>query len=75
MKDIVKVQRPLRTNDPLEPWLIYDESRARQSQIPASSIPKYAKDAMGSDHKAFFKGSWSSAIGWSLLRRVEDQPW
>lgn len=75
MKDVVKVQRPVRTNDPQAPWMIYDASRKRQSQTPDASIPKHVKDAMGGDYKAFFKGSWSSAIGWSLLRRVADQTW
>lgn len=75
MKAIVKVQRPVRTNDPQSPWLVYDESRKRQSQHPAATIPKYIKDAMGSDYKAFFHATWSAAIGWSLLRRAEDQSW
>jgi hypothetical protein len=30
---------------------------------------------MRGDYKAFFKGAWSSIVGWGLSNRVKDQDW
>ncbi len=72
---IVKVQRPIVTNDPDAPWLMYDEKREHMTQVPDRLIPTYVRDAVGKDLKAYFVGAWSSIVGWGLSERVEDQDW
>lgn len=72
MTEIVKVQRPLHTTDPNNPWLMYDLNRKYQIEVPDKNIPQHVKEAMGNDYKAYFNGEWSSLIGWSLFDRVSD---
>lgn len=72
---IVKVQRPLITNDLNAPWLIYDESRKRTQQLPDKVVPDRVKKAMKGDFKAFFNAEWSSVVGWAINERVKDQLW
>ena len=73
--EIVKVQRPIFTNDPNEPWLIYDRWHQHiESKLP-HRIREDTRKAMGSDFKGYFKGAWSSVVGWGLSERVEDQNW
>jgi len=71
--EIVKVQRPLSPPD--GPWLIYDRAEKHVDHVDARTIPKHIRDAMGCDHKAFFKGAWSSVVGWGLSQRVKEQGW
>ena len=73
--EIVKVQRPIMSNDPDDPWLIYDKARKHMTQVPARAIQQSIKSAMGQDYKAFFKGAWSSIVGWGLSERVAHQDW
>jgi len=73
--EIVKVQRPIATNDPDDPWLIYDKARKHQIQVPARLIPRWARIKMGDDHKAFFRAEWSNMAGWGLLERAPWQEW
>jgi hypothetical protein len=75
MTDIIKVQRPLMTNDESAPWLIYDKSRKRQQQIPESVVPPAVVKAMGNDAKGYFEGYWSSIVGWAIGKRVKNQDW
>jgi hypothetical protein len=75
MTETVKVQRPISTNDPDEPWLIYDKARKHQTNVPARLIPAHVREAMGGDFKAFFTGAWSSIVGWGLSSRVKDPGW
>ena len=75
MTEIIKVQRPLRTNDPTIPWLIYDKSRKREQQLPQSIIPPAAVKALGNDPKGYFEGHWSSIVGWAIGKRVNNQGW
>ncbi len=74
--NIVKVQRPLFSNDPGMPWLMYDQFRARQVQVPDYEIPEPIKIALKSRPKAYFKGSWNP-IGnfWMLGEIVKDKHW
>jgi hypothetical protein len=73
--EIVKVQRPIHTTDPDLPWLIYDRAEKHVEQRPARMVRREVKDKMGADYKAFFKGAWSSVVGWGLSERVADQDW
>jgi hypothetical protein len=73
--EIVKVQRPVKTNDPTEPWLIYDRRRNHEVMVPAAAIPEHVKKALGDDFKGYFTGAWSSVVGWGLSARVAAQEW
>ena len=72
MTEIVKVQRPIMTNDPSAPWLIYDAARKHVTEVPEMAIPQHIRAAMGDDYKAYFVGAWSSIVGWGLSTRVSD---
>jgi hypothetical protein len=72
---IVKVQRPISTNDPSVPWLIYDRARTHMEHRPESDINPYVKKSMGEDFKAFFRATWFSVTGWALSERVKGQNW
>ena len=75
--EIVKVQRPITSSmnmaDP--PWLIYAKGRKHSEQRPAKAIAQPIKDAMGADPKAYFAADWSPSAGWSLGKRLKEQPW
>ena len=73
--EIVKVQRPIMTNDDQQPWLIYDRKRKHRTIVPAGAIPAHVKKALGGDFKGYFTGAWSSVVGWGLSDRVADQDW
>lgn len=72
MTSIVKVQRPIHTNEPEKFWLMYDKYRVNVTKVPDAVVPNYVKKAMGIDHKAYFIGAWSSVVGWGLSERVSD---
>lgn len=73
--EIVKVQRPIASNAADPPWLVYDKTRKHYETIPAGAIPESVKKALGSDAKGYFKGAWSSIVGWGLSERVGEQDW
>ncbi len=73
MTEIVKVQRPVFTTDPMSPWLMYDREKKHMVEVPGAVIPAHVKEAMGDDPKAYFVGAWSSVVGWGLSERVSDQ--
>ena len=75
MTQTVKVQRPIMTNDAAAPWLIYDRERKHEESVPGHLIPSHVRKAMGDDFKAYFRGAWWPALGWSLGRRVESEDW
>jgi len=73
MASVVKVQRPTQSNDSSNSWLIYDESRKRQSTTPEAEISHGSKTMMGADYKAFFLGSWNKKThSWTITKRVAD---
>ena len=41
----------------------------------AKAIPQPIKDAMGTDPKAYFEADRSPSAGWSLGKRIKEQPW
>lgn len=75
MTETVKVQRPIVSNDPRNPWLIYNKERSHVTEVPDAAIPTYVKAAMRGDMKAYFIGAWSSIVGWGLSKRVKDEDW
>lgn len=72
---IVKVQRPMVSNDPRNAWLVYAHGRKRVQEIPQLSVPHHVVKKMGNDYKAYFNATWDEASGWKLLNRVEDEYW
>lgn len=70
--EIVKVQVPLNlVEGPIE-VLIYDKNRKHTTTQPLTS--DVAKKLRG-DKKGYFKGAWSSVVGWGLSERVPDRNW
>jgi len=65
---IVKVQLPLRTNEPEPKALFYDETRDIWSFLP---IDKPLKKAMGGADKKFFYATMKGAI----IHLEEEAPW
>jgi hypothetical protein len=47
----------------------------QQLLVIAKAIPRPIKDATGADPKAYFAADWSPSAGWSLGKRVKEQPW
>ena len=75
--EIVKVQRSITSSMNMADlfWLIYAKDRKHSEQRRAKAIPQPIKDAMGADPKAYFEADWSPSAGWSLGKRVKEQPW
>jgi hypothetical protein len=75
MTEIVKVQLPLATFNTTSGEgraLIYDKDKKHVITRP---LLAYERKAMGDSLKAFFKGEWSSTVGWGLTDRVPDEDW
>lgn len=77
MSVIIKVQRPVISTDPRQPWVLYDEHNNHVETVPGDAIPEYVKKMMGDDHKMYCKASWSSTVGWGIVpkSRVGRQEW
>jgi hypothetical protein len=75
MKEIVKLQQPLSSNDLDPPWLIYDQGRKKVESRAAALIDRAVKVAMGDAPKGYFEGEWSAEEGWKIGDRVLDQKW
>jgi hypothetical protein len=42
----------------------------------AAQKPRHAAPGwLGADPKAYFEADWSPSAGWSLGKRVKEQPW
>jgi hypothetical protein len=74
VSDIVKIQRPLSTNDRGNPWLIYDKDKKHREFRPEDQVSSDVKAAMGKDPKGYFIGVWSGG-GWKIGERVKEQTW
>ena len=75
MSEIVKVQRPISTNDPRQPWLIYNRSGKRMVHIADTDVPPRIRVATRGNSKAYFVAEWSKDVGLSLGERVWEQSW
>lgn len=82
---IVKVQRPIITNDPNRCWLVYDKFDARRQEIPERDMPKGvtmvmdARPRRAQQFKSFFKDAeWDNTTKtWDLSKAVltGDKEW
>lgn len=71
--EIVKVQMPLSQPYAIGTMLlVYDKKQKHMKQQPCD---RYTFEKLNGDYKAFFKGAWSSVVGWGLSDRVEDEDW
>ena len=68
--EIVKVQVPIVGNP--NTCLIYDKERKHQTEQP---LQEHIKKALNGDYKGYFKGAWSSIVGWGISERVPNQDW
>ena len=71
MTDIVKIQVPLITNDPMEYALVYAEGKTRIVQQGLNAV---TRKLMGDDRKAFFEAEFRHGR-WTIGKRVADQNW
>lgn len=77
-RQIVKLQRPLSTNEPDVPWLLYGEGRTNHVLIPDSMVPQEVKDAMGDRAKRYYYGRLVDGPAgkvWQLEGIAPDQDW
>lgn len=73
MTDIVKVQKPVVTNDPRQLALVYAKGRKFYVQQP---LDPATDKAMGEDKKAFFEAEFIHVRNqWSIGKRVSDRDW
>lgn len=73
-RQIVKVQIPLATNDPLELCLIYDQHRAHVVHCTRKTTK--AKMVELGVPKAFFYADWhDKSRKWNVHDRAPDQEW
>jgi hypothetical protein len=76
MEAIVKVQRPLVSNDQTVPWFVYDRERLHEATIPEKKIPPHVLRAMGNEPKRFFRARWlARQKTWRLLETASWQQW
>jgi hypothetical protein len=68
--EIVKVQVPLVGDTSM--CLVYDKARKHMVQQP---LLRDVEKQLNGDAKGYFKGAWSSIVGWGLSERVADQDW
>lgn len=71
---IVKVQKYLMGNDPDRPWLIYNEDRTTEFQVPEKQVFAQLKKQMGHDYKGYFEVDVQGRE-MTFIKRVEDQDW
>lgn len=72
MKMVVKVQRPVVTNDPAKLALVYAKNHhgVAQQKLDYATVK-----AMGDDLKAFFEAELRHTGQWSIGKRVRDRKW
>lgn len=66
---VVKVQKPIMTNEVEPLWLIYDEEREHTFQIKQSEVPQNIKDIIGHRNKAYFRATYED-VGHCTTRVV-----
>lgn len=75
---IVKIQRPVTSNDADMPWLIYNERQTYHVMIADADIPAEVKRAMRGDFKAYFNATFVNARVSDALEineRIAAQDW
>lgn len=71
---ICKLQRPLATNDERRPWLLYNEARNIEIEIPDAEITDFVRRKMRNDLKAY----WECRINdgeLDFIKRAPAQDW
>jgi hypothetical protein len=74
MTEVIKVQRPLSSNDLGNPWLLYDKGRVHVVHTKEALMDKTVRAAMGNAIKGYFEAEWSSE-GWKIGKKARDQDW
>lgn len=71
---IAKIQRPLATNDPDSPWLLYTEDSSVMIFVPDREVPEEVRKIVGQRPKAYFEIQVREDKI-EILGPVRDQPW
>lgn len=72
--EIIKVQRALTSTDPCGHSVVLVYAKGHKHMCPQPLTNELAAKLRG-DHKAYFRGYYSSIVGWAINERVEDQDW
>jgi hypothetical protein len=75
---VLKVQRPINTNDPDAHWLLYSEDRKIEINVPQKMVAPDIIKAMGHDFKMYINAHVSHKEGCIyMLKRLpaSEQPW
>lgn len=75
MTEIIKVQVPIFSTAQCGPnhGLVYDLKRKHVNEQP---LPDAVIKALGKSVKGYFRGTWSSTVGWAIEpARLLDQGW
>lgn len=70
MQAVVKVQVPLAGD--ARKCLVYDR---RRKHVTEQALTNHVRKALNGDAKGYFRGAWSSVVGWGISERVADQGW
>ena len=70
---IVKIQRPIITNDPRAPWLLYGQGHSNMVEVPAKLVPSEIVHQMGEAFHAHFWGTYED--GWVVSKRTHSRNW
>jgi hypothetical protein len=71
---LLKVQRPLESNEPNPPFLVYAQGRRFMTHVRTSEMPADVIAALGADLKGYFEAEREGGQ-WRFGRRVADQGW
>lgn len=71
---IVKVQKPIMTNDPKRPFFVYAEGHTNARGVPEKDVPKHVRGALKYRFRAFFEAEWSGKH-WVIGKQVKAQDW
>jgi len=74
MRVVLKVQRPIVTNDPDAPWMLYDGAHKNTAFVKQADVPEQLRSAMGTGHKLFIEVEVIDGH-MQIIRTVPDPGW
>lgn len=74
MTEVIKIEKPLSSNDLGDPWLLYDKNRAHLEERTEGFISEKVKAALGDASKGYFQAEWTSE-GWKIGDHVMAEDW
>ena len=75
MTYIVKVQRPMYSNEDVPRFLVYGKYGKYTKKTLYQELPKNVQKIMKKTFKAYFEATLDPQKGWIIGERVKDQEW